>query len=62
MSMLNFMKNFPSEIIIKLSHLTMKVIIIIIIVKIIIIIIFMVLQPFVGPWPPFQFLDSIHIR
>jgi hypothetical protein len=27
---------------------------------IIIIIIIMALQPFIGPWPPFQFLDPIH--
>jgi hypothetical protein len=26
----------------------------------IIIIIIMALQPFVGPWPPFQFPDPIH--
>jgi hypothetical protein len=25
-------------------------------------IIIMALQPFVGPWPPFQFLDPIHSR
>jgi hypothetical protein len=29
---------------------------------IIIIIIIMALQPFVAPWPLFQFLDSIHSR
>jgi hypothetical protein len=34
-------------------------IIIIIIINIIIIIIIMAIQPFVGPWPLFQFLDPI---
>jgi hypothetical protein len=33
-----------------------------IIIIIIIIIIIMHLQPFVGPWPLFQFLDPIHSR
>jgi hypothetical protein len=37
-------------------------IIVIVIIIIIIIIIIMALQPFVGPWPLFQFLDSIHRR
>jgi t-SNARE complex subunit (syntaxin) len=32
------------------------------IIIIIIIIIIMVLQPFVGPWPLFQFSDPIHSR
>jgi hypothetical protein len=31
-----------------------------IIIIIIIIIIIMALQPFIGPWPLFQFLDPIH--
>jgi hypothetical protein len=31
-------------------------------VSIIIIIIIMVLWPFFGPWPPFEFLDPIHSR
>jgi hypothetical protein len=31
-------------------------------IKIIIITIIMALRPFVGPWPLFQFLDSIHSR
>jgi Na+/proline symporter len=34
--------------------------IIIIIIIIIIIVIIMTLQPFVGPWPLFHFLDPIH--
>jgi hypothetical protein len=33
-----------------------------IIIIIIIIIIIMVLRPFVGPWPLFQFLDPMHSR
>jgi hypothetical protein len=33
-----------------------------IIIIIIIIIIIMDLQPFVGPWPLFQFLDPVHSR
>jgi hypothetical protein len=33
-----------------------------IIIIIIIIIIIMAVQPFVGPWPLFQFLDPIHSR
>jgi hypothetical protein len=38
------------------------IIIIIIIIFIIIIIIVIVVQPFVGSWPLFQFLDPIHSR
>jgi hypothetical protein len=34
----------------------------IIIIIIIIVIVVIVLQPFVGPWPLFQFLDHIHSR
>jgi hypothetical protein len=32
------------------------------IIIIIIIIIIIALQPFIGPWPLFQFLDPIHSR
>jgi hypothetical protein len=32
------------------------------IIIIIIIIIIMAVQPFVGPWPLYQFLDAIHSR
>jgi hypothetical protein len=35
------------------------IMIIMIIIIIIIIIIITALQPFIGPWPPFNFLDSI---
>jgi hypothetical protein len=38
------------------------IIIIIISIIIIIIIIIMTLQPFVGPWPLFQFIDLLHSR
>jgi hypothetical protein len=34
--------------------------VIIIIIVVIIIIIIIILQPFVGPWPLFKFLDPIH--
>jgi hypothetical protein len=36
------------------------IIIIIIIIVIVIIIIIMAVQPLVGPWPLFQFLDLLH--
>jgi hypothetical protein len=38
------------------------IIIIIFVVVVVVVVVVVALQPFVGPWPLFQFLDPIHSR
>jgi uncharacterized membrane protein YkgB len=47
-----------------LSMMMMIIIIIIITITVVVVVVVVVtaLQPFVGPWPLFQFLDTIHSR
>jgi hypothetical protein len=53
------MTNCPHE---NESHLEYIITVVVIIIIIIIIIIITALQPCLGPWPLFQFLDHIHSR